>query len=158
MNGCGSLNNLNGLKELRYLNEISLSGCGSLKNLDELKGLKKIDGISIDHCESLENIDALKGMKGIGYGEIDLTGCGKLNHKKSLEGIKRISKLIMNDTQFENPDIISGLTQLKIIDFGSSNNSSKLKDLSCFSKLTKLVILGLKGSIELETLMAWKDV
>lgn len=149
---CKSLMDLNGLSGLKRLRYLRFRDCGQLKGLEGLKDLPVLERIDLSGCTSLENVDALERIKKIEIMEIDLTDCSKLKDMKGLKSIKGLTTLEINDIQFENMDIFSELTQLKIIDLGSPNGSSKLKDLSGLSKMTKLVKLDLKGSTELETL------
>lgn len=141
---CRSLKELNGLSELHKLKALDLNGCKTLQDLD---GLQNITRISIKDCASIENLDALEGMKKIKlykyHDYIDLSGCDSLKDVKGLTGLKDFTSLRLRNIQFENLELISGLTHLEEITLHTWDNGSKLKDLSGLNKMSKLFKLDL---------------
>ena len=75
---CKFLENLDGLKNFKSLENIIISECSSIENIDALKGHKNISKLEANRCSSLINIDGLIDSNSIKY--LDLTGCESLQN------------------------------------------------------------------------------
>ena len=75
---CKFLENLDGLKNFKSLENIIISECSSIENIDALKSHKNISKLEANRCSSLINIDGLIDSNSIKY--LDLTGCESLQN------------------------------------------------------------------------------
>ena len=84
---CKFLENLDGLKNFKSLENIIISECSSIENIDALKSHKNISKLEANRCSSLINIDGLIDSSSIKY--LDLTGCESL---QNVNGIRNNTK------------------------------------------------------------------
>jgi len=79
---CKFLENLDGLKNFKSLENIIISECSSIENIDALKSHKNISKLEANNCTSLINIDGITNCNSIKY--LDLRNCESLINTNGL--------------------------------------------------------------------------
>ena len=118
LNGCMSLENVDGLKGCTNLTSLSLRGCESLENVDGLKGCTDLTTLNLSGCKSLQNVDGLKGCTNLT--DLSLWGCSSLQDVDGLEGCTNLKILNLRECRsLQNVDVLEGCTNLKTLYLGS---------------------------------------
>lgn len=132
---CHALTNLDGLKELKSLQELYLGECSVLTNLDGIRELKSLRTVSLGGCVALTNVDGLKDLKNLQT--LYLGGCKALKDVDALTELKSLQYLTLSESSALTD--LDGIRQLK---------SLRGLDLSWCVALTNVDVLKELRSLE----------
>jgi len=113
--GAFGCENVDALKGLTGLRDLSLYGCPALQNMDELKDLTGLQTLNLTAFPALQNLDALKGFTGLQT--LFLSGCPALKNLDALKGLTNLHSLsLIECSDLQNVDGIKGLAGLLNLD------------------------------------------
>jgi len=120
-----NLCNINGLKNLTFLNELKLSDISCLENVFPLFNLKDLTTLEILRCSDLTNISSLSNLSDLTT--LIISGCYKLSNISALSGLVNLLELNISNNNISNllPLIgLKSLTKLNAWSNGITNISS----------------------------------
>ena len=149
LDGCSSIQKLQGLEKLDFLEEIDLSGCSKLISLQGTPNpnvfgtvssysRKENPGLEVNfsNCSSLKDITALKGISKIE--SLSFSGCPSISKTEGLESIE-IEDLSCHDC---NINILQSLNNLKVktLYLYLDKSMTSLEGLKAWKSVTNLNI------------------
>ena len=138
---------LDALKGLTSLRDITFRSCPALQNVDGIKGLTGLRMLYLFNCTALQNVDALKGLTGLQTLKIE--GCASLRNVDVLKGLTSLQGLtLINCSTLQNVDALRGLTGLRYL---ALIRCHALQNVDVIKGLTGLERLELIGCTELST-------
>lgn len=111
------LADLDGLKDLKKLEELDLNDCTSLIEMDQLQNLDQLTNLNFGMCEKIENLDFLIHLKNLTT--VNLQGCFGIENLPSLHDLDNLEELNLNSTSISMEDCgeLEDLTQLVHLTF-----------------------------------------
>ena len=162
LNGCESLENVDGLQGLTNLKSLDLGFCNSLENVGALQGLTNLTKLNLGGCTSLQNVDVLQGLTNLTRLELAgdtftvLQSRGALGVLKSLPNLTSLN--LVGCEKLKNVDGLQGLTNLTTLDLTYCYSLQNVDGLQGLTNLTTLNLMwctslknvdGLKGCTSL---------
>ena len=149
---CPALQNVDGLKGLTSLKNLSIIDCPVLQNLGGLKGLVSLKSLFIYGCPALQNTNALNELPGLRW--LTLTHCTWLRNADALKDLTRLEELKLTD----GPSLrnVDGLKELKSLKYLALYHCAALQDVNVLKELTSLLYLDLEGCSELHEVAGLK--
>ena len=125
---------------------IHIEGCPSLQNLNGLRGLSALRKLYLDRCHALENVDGLQGCVSLEH--LWLFNCTVLRDVNGLRDHPALQELLLRECPaLENAEAIGGLTSLRECFLVEC---TALRDVGFLSGLARLHYLDLSGCSALE--------
>lgn len=111
------LTDLNGIKDLKRIEELDLDGCSSLIEVEQIKNLDQLTDLNFGMCEKIENLDFLIHLKYLA--KVNLQGCFGIENVPSLNGLGNLKELNLNSTSISIEDCgkLEDLTHLVHLTF-----------------------------------------
>ncbi len=110
---CTSVN-LDALKGITSLREITLRSCPNVQNVDGLRGLTRLEWLYLGKCTSLKNLDGLRGLTGLNI--LTIEGCPSLSDLDVLAGLTSLKHIRFIDCRsLQSVDGIKGLAGLQSV-------------------------------------------
>ena len=151
---CKNLTNVDGLKNLKNLQQLNLTDCESLTSVDALKDLENLQWLDLSDCESLNSVDALKDLKNLQ--RLDLSRCYNLT---SIDGLKDLKNLKWLDlSRCYNLTSIDGLKDLMNLPGLNLASCVRLTSIDGLKDLKNLQQLELTDCESLTSVDALKDL
>ena len=119
-----NVNFLSGLSVLNVTEKIILEGCKSLQNVDGLQGLTNLWRLDLGFCNSLENVDGLEGLTNLTW--LDLSWCESLENVDGLQGLTNLRTLYLIGCESLPPE----LQELFITDSSGTAHEQFMKALN----------------------------
>ena len=145
LEGCESLENVDGLQGLTNLKSLDLSFCNSLQNANGLEGLTNLTKLDLGGCTSLQNVDVLQGLtnlKILRLGEDTFTALQSRGALGVLKSLPNLTKLDLSDcSSLENIDGLKGFTNLTKLDLFGCSSLENVDGLKGCTSLTHLYLV-----------------
>ena len=154
LDGCPNLRNIDGLRDLTSLQELSLNNCPRLQNVNGINGQSSLRQVYVTHCKELRNIIGLKDLKSLRV--LNLQDCTSLQNTEALEGLGYLLYLELNDcTGLQE---INGLKGLRSLTKFQLNGCTGLRNIDGFEVLSCLRSLDLSGCVGLQNINGLKGL
>ncbi|MBM66252.1 MAG: hypothetical protein CMH55_08475 [Myxococcales bacterium] len=112
LDGCRSLKDLSGLKQLPELKHLDLAGCTSLTHISGLREAPHLVWLNLSRCERLESLEGIEEL--LGLKELDAGGCLSLEDISPLGGLKVLEDLDLSLLpKISHVDALASCTALK---------------------------------------------
>ena len=112
LDGCRSLNDLAGLKNLPELKHLDLAGCISLTHVTRIEEVPHLHWLNLSRCERLESLQGIDRLSSLH--ELDLGGCLALEELEPISQLTQLQELDLSLLpKLENVDALSNCVALR---------------------------------------------
>ncbi len=147
LSNCEGLVNVDGLKGLKALNDLDLRNCKRLAKFDGLVGLQALRMLNVSGCDLLTNVDALKDLEGLE--SLDLSNCKQLTDLGALGSLKALQDLDLSNSGQAQLETLRGLKVMRNLNL---SNCKQVANVDALKNLQGLESLHLNGCTQLASI------
>jgi len=100
-----SIENLNGIEDLKSLENVILGNCRKLRSIKGIEALQNLKKIEFDACTKIVNFDALEGLKKLE--RLEIVNCKEIDSIGFVKNMKSLKELsLLGNTTIKDADMI----------------------------------------------------